>query len=152
MKETGYGKQPPQDGERNGACGFYGAQTAPEEIRELYRSLLKVWSAETCAPRMRGEWTPENPTLGQCSVTAFLVQDLFGGKVFGIPLPDGNFHCYNVVEGRTFDLTSGQFGDAKLEYTGNPEQFREVHFAKAEKKARYELLKERLENYRTGSA
>ena len=31
-----------------------------------------------------------------------------------------------------FDLTSEQFGDEKLDYTDNPEQFREVHFGKEE--------------------
>ena len=46
-----------------------------------------------------------------------------------------------------FDLTSEQFGDEKLSYEDNPEQFREVHFAKEEKLLRYELLKERLNAY-----
>ena len=32
----------------------------------------------------------------------------------------------------------------KLDYTDNPEQFREVHFAKEEKRLRYEFLKKRL--------
>lgn len=111
---------------------------------DLYRALLSCWCADTCAPRMRHGWTPENPTLGQCSITAFLVQDLFGGKVLGVPRPDGNFHCFNVVGDCVFDLTSEQFGDEKLDYTHCPEQRREVHFAKAEKKARYEKLKELL--------
>jgi ribosomal protein S18 acetylase RimI-like enzyme len=48
------------------------------------------------------------------------------------------------VDGCVFDLTSEQFGDTRLDYTNCPEQDRAVHFAKAEKRARYELLKERL--------
>ena len=132
------------------AYGFYGWETADVRDqngftpRDLYDLLKLAWCADTCAPRMRGDWTEENPTLGQCSITAFLVQDLFGGKVFGVPLPDGNFHCYNAVDGCVFDLTSEQFGDEKLNYENNPEQFREVHFAKKEKRLRYELLKKRL--------
>lgn len=113
--------------------------------RDLYDALSKVWCADTCAPRMRQEWTQENRTLGQCSITAFLVQDVFGGKVYGVPRESGNFHCYNDVDGCVFDLTSEQFGDEKLCYEGNPEQFREVHFAKEEKRQRYELLKKKLE-------
>ena len=124
---------------------FYGWERVSPEILKLYDDLKKVWSAETCAPRMRGDWSEENPTLGQCSITAFLVQDLLGGRVYGVPLPDGNFHCYNVVDGTVFDLTSEQFGEEKLVYTDNPEQFREVHFAKEEKRLRYELLKRKLE-------
>ena len=46
-----------------------------------------------------------------------------------------------------FDLTSEQFGDEVLDYEENPEQFREVHFAKEEKRRRYEKLKEELKKY-----
>ena len=111
---------------------------------ELYDALSRVWRAETCAPRMRKDWTPDNPTLGQCSVTAFLVQDIFGGTVYGMPLEDGNYHCFNVIDGRAFDLTSEQFGDQKLDYDHCPEQFREVHFAKEEKRQRYLALRAAL--------
>jgi hypothetical protein len=111
---------------------------------DLYDALLGLWCADTCAPRMRGDWSAENPTLGQCSITAFLMQDIFGGEVRGVALGDGNFHCFNVVDGRAFDLTSEQFGDEKLDYSNCPEQFREVHFAKEEKRLRYEGLKNRL--------
>ncbi len=60
--------------------------------------------------------------------------------------PDGNYHCYNVVGNSRFDLTSGQFGNEILSYEDNPEQFREVHFAKEEKRERYEYLKAELLN------
>ena len=113
--------------------------------RDLYDLLSGLWCAKTCAPRLRAQWSPEDRTLGQCSITAFLAQDIFGGRVFGILRPGGNFHCYNVVSGRAFDLTSEQFSDGTLDYTENPEQFREVHFAADEKRLRYELLKARLD-------
>ncbi len=134
---------------------FYGWETADvpavageyEGIRtplDLYDRLSSIWCAETCAPRMWDRWQSGNKTMGQCSITAFLAQDIFGGQVYGICRPAGNYHCYNMVNGRVFDLTSEQFGNEKLCYTGNPEQFREVHFAKEEKRQRYELLKRRL--------
>ena len=139
---------------------FYGAQDADvlpasEEWagignpKALYDALLTIWCADTCAPRMRMNWSKNNPTLGQCSITAFLAQDIYGGKVYGVPRPDGNFHCFNVVGGCVFDLTSEQFGEEKLCYEGCPEQFREVHFAKSEKKSRYEYLKRALSEYLT---
>ena len=143
------------------AYRFYGSdncdcQAVTEEYRgignpkDLYDALDHVWCADTCAPRMRDEWSEDNKTLGQCSITAFLVQDIFGGKVFGVELPDGNFHCYNKVGDKVFDLTSEQFGDEELEYIDNPEQTREVHFAKDEKRLRYELLRQRLNEYLEG--
>lgn len=129
---------------------FYGWETADirdkrgHTPRDYYDLLSGLWCADTCAPRMREDWTPENKTLGQCSITAFLMQDLFGGKVYGVPLGDGNYHCFNVVGDCVFDLTSEQFGDRKLDYENCPEQTREVHFAKEEKRLRYEELKEAL--------
>ena len=65
--------------------GFYGRETADIKDcrgltpRDCYDILSEVWCAETCAPRMRTDWSPANKTLGQCSVTAFLMQDIFGG-------------------------------------------------------------------------
>ena len=139
--------------------GFYGAEQTVK-IRavshlypgigspaDLYHALSHVWCAETCTARMRADWTPENITLGQCSITAFLVQDIFGGRVYGIPLPEGGFHCFNVVEGVIFDLTSEQFGTETLCYQNQPEQFRETHFANEEKRQRYEMLKSGLAEY-----
>lgn len=129
---------------------FYGWETADVKDasgrtpRDYYDILKTLWCADTCAPRMRADWSTENPTLGQCSITAFLLQDLYGGIVRGILRPGGNYHCFNVVDGCVFDLTSEQFGDEVLDYTDCPEQFREVHFAKEEKRQRYEFLKARL--------
>jgi hypothetical protein len=129
---------------------FYGWETATIwdanglTPRDYYDRLKKVWSADTCAPRMRADWSPENPTLGQCSITAFLMQDIYGGKVLGVPLGDGNFHCFNAVGDCVFDLTSEQFQGVTLNYADCPEQHRETHFAKEEKRQRYELLRQRL--------
>lgn len=141
---------------------FYGWETATITVenetyplihtpRDLYDALSKIWCADTCAPRMRHEWSEDNKTLGQCSITAFLVQDIFGGRVYGILREGGNYHCYNVIGDCCFDLTSEQFGEEakSLVYENNPEQFREVHFAKEEKKLRYEKLKQMLLNQQT---
>ena len=136
---------------------FYGWKTADvppvsgdfpgiDNPRRLYDYLSDLWCAETCAPRLRPEWSPENRTLGQCSITAFLAQDIFGGEVRGILLPDGAYHCYNVVGSCIFDLASEQFGDTVLSYDDNPIQTREEHFASADKFRRYQMLKTLLLN------
>ncbi len=129
---------------RKGDCSVPTALSGVRTPDDLYRALSSVWCAETCAPRMRSQWSTDNPTLGQCSVTAFLVQDLFGGEVYGVPLGDGNYHCFNVVNGCVFDLTSEQFGGERLDYSLRFPQSRKAHFAAEEKRLRYELLKSRL--------
>ena len=132
-----------------GSLGVTGLKAlAPREdldVKKLYDLLSEIWCEYTCAPRLREKWSKDNKTEGQCSITAFLTQDLFGGKVYGVPLPNGNFHCYNEVDGVKFDLTSEQFGKEKLCYDNSPEQFRDAHFSKEEKRLRYEYLKKELE-------
>ena len=134
---------------------FYGNQSNPvtpidptfakvKDQRHLYDLLSECWSIETCAPRYRDEWSKANKTLGQCSITAFLVQDIFGGDVFGIPLPEGGYHCFNAVGDAVFDLTSEQFGDKVLDYQHVVEQVREEHFDDEEKYHRYLILKTSL--------
>ena len=136
---------------------FFGVEYATEthpidhslglnHLLDLYKALLNSWSIETCAPRLRDKWNLNNRSEGQCSITSFLVQDLFGGEVYGVPLKDGNFHCYNYINGHVFDLTSEQF-DEPLSYELKNPQDRNVHFQKEEKKERYLLLKNRLSEY-----
>ena len=112
--------------------------------RDYYDLLYNLWTADTCTPRLRQNWTPENRTLGQCAITAFLMQDIYGGKVHGVRLESGSFHCFNVVGDLVFDLTSEQFGNQVLNYANCPEQNREEHFARPDKRERYELLRDRL--------
>lgn len=109
----------------------------------LYDILSNAWCKETCAPRMQDRWSENNKTLGQCSITAFLAQDIFGGEVYGVPLGDGNYHCFNIVNGISFDLTSEQF-DHPLDYDKSIKQSREVHFKKEEKYKRYLKLKSKI--------
>ena len=146
---------------RMAAYGFYGWKTAGVKARigdypgietpeDLYRALWHVWSRETCTERMREDWAEENPTMGQCTITAFLAQDIFGGRVWGVPLEDGNFHCFNAVGECVFDLTSEQFGNKELDYALRHEQLRHDHFMKPGKRERYEALKEALKDYTVG--
>ena len=135
---------------------FYGADTpsikpihpkyaSVGDQRALYDLLSGVWCRESCAPRLRDNWSEDNRTLGQCSITSFLVQDIYGGEVYGVPLAGGGYHCYNVVDGVRFDLTSEQFGEEKLDYSDRYPQSREEHFADKDKYARYLLLKSELD-------
>lgn len=118
-----------------------------KDQKDLYDILSCLWNIDTCAPRMRKDWNENNKTLGQCSITSFLIQDIFGGKVYGVPLKEGGYHCFNVVNDSLFDLTSEQFKGEELEYTLNYEQKREEHFKDLEKYSRYLLLKNLLLKY-----
>jgi hypothetical protein len=58
-----------------------------ERPEDLLGVLRHAWSAETGS-----KWRPQNPTLGQCSVTALVAHDRFGSDMtarqFGSPIAD----------------------------------------------------------------
>ena len=86
-----------------------------ENIGQLYMALLRAWSAETCSVRFRPCWSPDNPTAGQCTITAAIVHRLFCGEIRGLPLNDGSgVHSFNVINGRIVDLACEQFGKNAL--------------------------------------
>ena len=115
----------------------------------LYDMLSNIWCKYSCSPRLRDKWNKDNRALGQCSITAFIVQDIFGGKVYGFKLKDGNYHCYNVIDDYVLDLTSEGFGNS-YEYLIENEQSRDAHFKNKEKYERYSFLKRSLNDYKNG--
>ena len=135
---------------------FYGAYVSKDikpiiDIKinnpvDLYDVLSEIWCEYTCAPRLRFRWTKYNKTVGQCSITAFLVQDIFGGDVYGIEIGENTYHCFNKINGLVFDLTSEQFNEV-LDYDNSTLQSRDTHFSKEEKYERYLYLKKKLNEY-----
>ncbi len=75
---------------------------------DLYRVLLKVWSADTASPT--GAWAEANPAQNHCSITSLVVQDHFGGALLKTRTVGGT-HFYNVIDGTKWDLTISQFAE-----------------------------------------
>ena len=72
-------------------------------LDEFRRVLRRSWSLETSP-----QWLPENPARGQCSVTALVVWDRFGGEILKTSVGN-DWHFYNRVAGTVYDLTAEQF-------------------------------------------
>lgn len=91
---------------------------SPEKLRTV---LEHSWSAETSA---NPDWTDANKSLGQCAVTACIVEDYFGGEIVNTKaeLPDGTIdsHYYNAIEGIDVDLTRDQFPEGTIIPIGQP--------------------------------
>jgi len=51
------------------------------DISKLEDALENSWSMGTCYPGNAENWTLENPSYGQCAVTALVVQDYFEGDI-----------------------------------------------------------------------
>jgi hypothetical protein len=89
-------------------------QERPLTLEVLQAAIRASWSLETCDPTDASCWTPDNPSLGQCAVTALVVHDLLGGQLLEAEVhhEDGSrqgFHYWNRLTGVDIDLTREQF-------------------------------------------
>ncbi len=78
-----------------------------EEMTALRSALERAWSAETSTDPQG--WADKPPSYGQCTVTALLVQAIWGGEIVRAPVC-GRSHFWNVLpDGHHVDLTRDQF-------------------------------------------
>ncbi len=108
-----------------------------QRINDFIKVLSKCWSAETS--RYYDDRTPKS--AGQCSVSAMLIQDYFGGEVRKIHV--GKIaHFFNFIDGTIIDSTADQF-DCEINYdnfiTISPDFYEEETWQ------RYNILKERVD-------
>lgn len=73
----------------------------------LKRAIEKSWSPDTCYPSQKNSWDKNAPYVGQCAVTALVIQDFLKGKI----VYTSNLHHYwNILpNGTIVDLTEQQF-------------------------------------------
>ena len=124
---------------------FYGAGVRPE-IDALFGVLLKSWVKRSAYPGSQDDPKYDfdnDPSYGQCTVTAMVVQDYFKGEICKIRVNGGGSHYFNKIDGRYFDLTSDQFTvyGIKLDYEQSEEVSREYCSSNVNTNMRYEMLK-----------
>jgi hypothetical protein len=77
------------------------------------------WSADTSSDR---KWASKNPALGQCAVTALIVQDYMGHEILWESVTDKEgsqvSHYFNFIDGTIIDLTKKQFSNSVFIGTG----------------------------------
>ena len=82
------------------------------ETANIERALRSCWGRDTSDDP--DEWARDNPTRGQCGVTALVIRELLGGEilmadVLGSHL-QGERHAWNrLPSGEEVDLTRDQF-------------------------------------------
>jgi hypothetical protein len=79
-------------------------------LRTLPVVLQECWSRETSYEPEK--WTPENPTHGQCAITALVVQDLLGGDLLRAKVNGAEHYWNRLPDSSELDLTRDQFGPA----------------------------------------
>ena len=119
-------------------------------LNDLFDVLLKTWKKETAFPQAQKDVNyniNNDPTYGQCAVTAAIVFDLFGGTIHKINVYGGGTHYFNKIDGHYIDLTKDQFDLYKipLDYEPNRLIERKSCCASLETKKRLDLLIEEIE-------
>lgn len=114
-----------------------------EELKEAF---IQAWSRETCYPRQKDEWKKENPTIGQCAVTALVINELYGGQIV---YNEEYNHFWNILpSGQEIDLTKDQFGEGITILEARVVERNEILNTKSAKRAktanRYENLKTKV--------
>ena len=74
--------------------------------QQLFSAIRDSWRADTSAA---GEWSPENPSHGQCAVTALLLQDYLGGTLMRCTVGGVSHYWTYLPSGEDVDLTREQF-------------------------------------------
>ena len=108
--------------------------------------LSKAWCRETAHPSYQNKWTEDNPSVGQCLVTALVIQEQYGGDIYSCKVGNCS-HFINIIDERIVDKTAAQFGGQdNIKYLVGSFKLRTKSSLLKSKgvKERYELLKARL--------
>lgn len=111
---------------------------------KLAEHLTRCWCRETSATPAK--WSNENPSAGQCAVTALVIQDLCGGRLMR-GLVNGESHYWNRVDGIEIDFTVDQFGPGAITREAVATRDRDYVLSFPETAKRYEYLKARLKGF-----
>ena len=119
-------------------------------LNDLFGILLKSWSKDTAYPSSAKDSSfniDNDPTFGQCAVTAMLVYDMFGGTIHRIKI-DGSTHYFNRIDNHYIDLTRDQFDlyNIPLRYEPNETLDRKNVGTTKNTHERFEILKKNIEN------
>jgi hypothetical protein len=96
------------------------ARADPGEAYELIRAsprpdleaaVRAAWALDTCDPVDAADWSPANPSRGQCGSTALIIHDVLGGELLiaEVVRGDGSRRacttgiCCPTMRGRVFD-------------------------------------------------
>lgn len=112
------------------------------------KALAQSWGKDTSYHKDAPNWTPENPALGQCAISALLFNEYFGGKIYSGVSDTGIVHYWNKIYGIKVDLTKQQFPRG-LKFKNIICWDRNELIATGNVDKRYNLLRQRmLENYK----
>ncbi|MBQ8749928.1 MAG: hypothetical protein IJZ29_05640 [Clostridia bacterium] len=100
------------------------------DLNKLKHLLYSCYTIETCYHSVKDEWTEENKTLGQDTLTSIIIKDYFGGLIKRCYIEEKDYyHFFNIVGDKIVDFTKEQFKDKYF-----------IPYDKAQTKSRAKLL------------
>lgn len=115
------------------------------DIESIVDRFKRAWSEDTAHPSYKGKWGKDNPTAGQCAVTALVLNDLYGWDIYDVIVGRAR-HFFNKTDsGEIIDITAEQFGDTRIPYENSRLRDAKALLKNDDIKARYKLLKSRLQ-------
>ena len=118
-------------------------------LKELREQFMKAWGKDTMFTEDKKYWNPNVPSIGQCYITAMIVQDFLGGDVYrstcqSLVLDGDNIQdaYFNVIDGHFVDLGIDEYGEPNdiWPILSKPVKVKRLN----RKNKRYLLLKSRL--------
>lgn len=79
------------------------------DISTFEKIIRLAWSKDTCYEPWQNKWNSNNPSKGQCYVTAKLFQELFGGSLIKAKDSNNISHYWNLLEQVEYDFTKDQY-------------------------------------------
>jgi hypothetical protein len=121
-------------------------------LDNLKSTLPFTWSKLTTS--LPDQYNSDNPALGQCAVTALVIQDYWGGKIVNTIVTYENglttSHYFNIIDGQAIDITRSQF-PSNVKYSKPKQKLknfsstREYILSNHLTARRYRLLKSRVD-------
>ena len=116
------------------------------DIESIVDRFKRAWSEDTAHPSYKGKWGKDNPTAGQCAVTALVLNDLYGWDIYDVIVGRAR-HFFNKTDsGEIIDITAEQFGNTKIPYGTARTRDRNDLLKSPDVKQRYKLLLNNLDN------
>lgn len=83
------------------------------DLKDIVKALEASWNYDTTFDA--SEWTPENPSRGQCVVSSLVVQDYLGGELLRYTVDENNLHETHYLnqldDGTIIDTTGKQYDE-----------------------------------------
>jgi hypothetical protein len=116
------------------------------EKEVLEKAIRESWFRNTCYSCSIRKWNPQNSSIGQCVVTALVIQDYLGGELLYCKHHD---HYWNrLSSGEEVDITKNQFSNdveiCKDEIKSRNDILKSEGAIKSKTLQRYNLLKKRV--------